>query len=973
MNSDDYQKMREVFQAALEVAPNERAAFLRATCGDNNALRQQVEELFNNLDTDFLEQPAVRDYTDVIVSGRSLTAGQSLGRYTVLRELGKGGMGEVYLAEDAKLGRKVALKILAPHLVADAASRARFLREARLAASLDHTNICAIHEIGESEGQIFISMQYVEGRTLREAIGGRALESNSLLSIGLQIADALCAAHAQGIIHRDIKSANILINPRRQAKVLDFGLAKLLASDSEDDVKLTQTGAIRGTPAYMSPEQARGERVDHRSDIFSFGVVLYEMATGGLPFRKNSNAETMAAIINEPHAPVGEKNKAAPPGLSAVIDRALAKAPEERYPTMEEMLLDLRQVAIESDSLRSLEVADTVLLPFAPRRRAALKAPLLATLGLLLLAGLSYCGYNYLKKPRLIATAFKNTTLEKLPITGQIFSLALSPDGKYLAYIIGEYGKNGRLMLRQLETGSEKEILAVKDAQIELNGFSPDGNYFYFYQASEGFGNYSLKRVALLGGEVTTTPATDDAYTSFSPDGKKMVFVKKTENKELAQIIVADADGKNESVALASRDKYFFSPKFSPDAGKILVGYGDKTEVFGKVARLGWIPANGGELSPIGDSTWNALLYGVPVFFYHWLADGSGLLIANKFKASDDPQIYAVAFPDGAVIPLTKDTSKYEFLSTTADSRMLAVVKKTPTAGIWEFDLETRAAKQIIPSSTALLGFYGVAPVSGDRIVFVKTDANGKRDLWEMKTDGSAEKLLVSTKGQVSLMRVYGKYVYFTSNAPAGESLAVWRVEADGSNLTQLTYPSGVNHDFIGATADHRSLFFREWEGDYANATVQKIDLETGRLTRVVDDKTIDLRRIELSPDGARLLYGSSPKANEQTPLPKITYQLIALDGAKPGHTELVLPEEAGSWRAQFAPDGKSIYYYNYGNRADLWQFDFASRQARQITNFNLEMIYQFNFSPDGKKIYLARGNTNEEVVLLRDAEARTQ
>jgi len=331
MNSEDYQKVKAVFQSVIEIEPPERTVFLNDVCRDDADLRREVERLLQEYDSDFLEEPAVRTIGD------SFEKNNKIGHYEILKKLGAGGMGEVYLARDEQLGRKVALKMLAPRLVANEESRARFLREARLASSLDHPNICTIHEIGESENQCFISMQYVEGKTLSETIDGRALSLNLLLAIGLQIADALRTAHTQGIIHRDIKSANILINSRGQAKVLDFGLAKLLSADDDLDENLTQTGAIHGTPAYMSPEQACGEDLNHRSDIFSFGVVLYEMATGQLPFKKKSKAETMNAVINEPHKPIGDKMQ----GLSDLIDHALAKNPDERYQTMEELFADL--------------------------------------------------------------------------------------------------------------------------------------------------------------------------------------------------------------------------------------------------------------------------------------------------------------------------------------------------------------------------------------------------------------------------------------------------------------------------------------------------------------------------------------------------------------------------------------------------------------------------------------------------------
>jgi serine/threonine protein kinase len=294
-----------------------------------------------------------------------------ISHYRLDQELGRGGMGRVHKAFDTTLDRIVVLKLLAPDLVADKASRDRFLREARLASALDHPNICTIYEIADADGQYFIAMQYVAGKTLKRLVGGQPLSLDTLISVGLQMGDALASAHARGIIHRDIKSSNIIITPRGQVKVLDFGLAKLV-SDKErasgtQETELTQVGAPLGTPSYMSPEQARCERVDHRSDIFSFGIVLYEMAAGQLPFKGSSHVEIMSAVINAPHEPTTERNKNIPPQLSAVIDRALAKRPSDRYQSMQQMMEELRQAAA---AIRfSEQLPDGVRVPYVRPRR----------------------------------------------------------------------------------------------------------------------------------------------------------------------------------------------------------------------------------------------------------------------------------------------------------------------------------------------------------------------------------------------------------------------------------------------------------------------------------------------------------------------------------------------------------------------------------------------------------------------------
>ncbi|MEN3331136.1 MAG: eukaryotic-like serine/threonine-protein kinase [Blastocatellia bacterium] len=299
----------------------------------------------------------------------------TISHYRLEEELGAGGMGRVHKAYDTTLDRTVVLKLLAPDLIAEDESRRRFLREARLASALDHPNICTIFEIAEVDQQYFIAMQYVQGRTLKRVINGRPLSFDSLFSIALQIADALAAAHAKGIVHRDIKSSNIIITPRGQAKVLDFGLAKLL-SDKERAVQseadeLTRVGAPLGTPNYMSPEQAKGERADHRSDIYSFGVVLYEMATGRLPFKGQTNIDLMHAVIHDTFKPAKEVNDKLPPELSDIINQALAKKPGDRYQTMQQMLEDLQRLSL-AVRLGSTSIPDGIVTPYVlPKKQSS--------------------------------------------------------------------------------------------------------------------------------------------------------------------------------------------------------------------------------------------------------------------------------------------------------------------------------------------------------------------------------------------------------------------------------------------------------------------------------------------------------------------------------------------------------------------------------------------------------------------------
>ncbi len=348
MQASVWEKAKEIFGRAITIDPNDRAQYLNEACSDDKDVRREVEELLRSFDdsNDFMEQHAITEVASEIagVTAR-LEPGQRLIHYEIVRQLGEGGMGEVYLAEDTKLGRKVAIKVLPSNTSADREANMRLLREARSAAKLDHPNICTIHEIAESDGRRFIVMQYVEGDNLAQRIKAGGLDRKESIRLAAQIAEALAEAHSAGIIHRDIKPANVIITSKGQAKVLDFGLAKqVLPSRSVDDRSatshfLSRTGEVIGTVPYMSPEQVKGEKLDERTDIFSLGAMLYELLTGRQPFHRESNAETIAALLNS-DPPTDELS----PKMRQIVARCLAKDRTQRYSRAVEVVSDLRSL-----------------------------------------------------------------------------------------------------------------------------------------------------------------------------------------------------------------------------------------------------------------------------------------------------------------------------------------------------------------------------------------------------------------------------------------------------------------------------------------------------------------------------------------------------------------------------------------------------------------------------------------------------
>jgi tRNA A-37 threonylcarbamoyl transferase component Bud32 len=353
MTPERWQQLKDLYHSALELDPAQRTAFLDRACEGDEALRRELDSLIatNEQQDSFLELPALAQAASVLAGTQStLVAGQRVGRYTVLAPLGAGGMGEVFLAEDTRLGRRVALKLLPSELARDAERRARFEQEARAASALNHPNVCAIYEVGESEdGRHFIAMEYVEGQTLRARLDDSGLELTEALEIAVQVAGALSAAHEAGVVHRDVKPENLMLRPDGYVKVLDFGLAKLTEQRTTDSVPTwalveTSTGVVMGTARYMSPEQARGLAVDARTDLWSLGAVLYELVTGHAPFDGATTSDVLVAILEREPAPLSRFMADVPAALEWIVTKALRKEREERYQTVKGLLADLKRL-----------------------------------------------------------------------------------------------------------------------------------------------------------------------------------------------------------------------------------------------------------------------------------------------------------------------------------------------------------------------------------------------------------------------------------------------------------------------------------------------------------------------------------------------------------------------------------------------------------------------------------------------------
>jgi eukaryotic-like serine/threonine-protein kinase len=1005
MKPERWQQLDELFHSALEREPEERAAFLDKVCTDDEPLRKHVEALLAAHEEagSFIESPAMAVEARGLAADRGtpeteLRTGELVSHYRIIAALGVGGMGQVYLAQDMTLGRKVALKLLPNDFTRDEGRVRRFQQEARAASALNHPHIITIHEIGQAAERHFIATEFIDGETLRRRISGSQsaiagagnhfaetrIQPAEVLSIGMQVADALAAAHAKGIVHRDIKPENIilvrdshLMQKESFVKVLDFGIAKLTepqtaGGEAEATTKVllnTHEGSVIGTASYMSPEQARGEQVDGRTDIWSLGIVLYEMITSDVPFGGNTTQDVIASILKEEPPPILAD---VPDRLRWIVEKALRKNRDERYQTAREMFSDMRVLHEQENQSRSgrqavsadpssdgtlgKTISERGTLTGAATTRTTSRigrevrlhsGPAVIVLGALLIAvaGIAFGLYKFISQ-RQIQTAnqnqpkpavpFQNRKIARLTSTGKATTAAISPDGKYVIHVVDD-GEQQSLWMRQVSTPSNVQIHPPADISYLGLTFSPGGDYLY-YVVWDKKTSYALYQMPVLGGTAKKLITDIDSVVTFSPDGKQFAFLRGYPTQGKFAVLVSNADGMSER-KLATRGLAlgpFGDPAWSPD-GKAIAYPAENTDANGDFMTLFEVRVADGSEKPIGSQRWWR------VGRMAWLRDGSGLVFTARESVASPSQIWYLSYPGGEARRITNDLNDYLDISLTGDSSALVTVQSEQVSNIWIAPNEnTRRASQL--TSSKFDGLKSISWTPDGKIVY-DSAASGNLDLWMIEANGTGQKQLTADAGNNSWPSVSpdGRYVVFVSDRTGTNH--VWRIDIDGSNARQLTNGIGELNPQCSPTGQW--VVFNSRSGD---APLSKVPIDGGEPVPITVKTSSG---VAISPDGKWIASTRFEPANINT-------AIYPFEGGEP-HKIL----DIASYYFRWTPDGRALAYVDERNASTINSQPIDSGPPRQLADFKPDRIFSFAWSRDGNQLAVARGTLTHDVVLI--------
>jgi len=866
----------------------------------------------------------------------SLAAGTRLGPYEIVSALGSGGMGEVYKARDTRLDRMVAIKVLPADKVADPGRKLRFIQEAKAASALNHPHIVTIHDISNADGIDFIVMEYVTGKSLEQLIPAQGMRTAEALQYAIQIADAFAAAHAAGIVHRDLKPANVMVTDAGQVKVLDFGLAKLTGiSIGEDDVTRTafhqtEEGAIVGTIAYMSPEQAEGKPVDARSDIFSFGSVLYEMLAGRKAFSGDSKLSTMSAILREEPAPLARLTPDIAPGLDKIVQRCMRKDRERRFQSMADLKVAFQDTKEDSESgVSAIQVA-------RPKARAS-RLPIYlvyVTAAVVVLIALAGAWWKLGRTP---APAPKITPFTT---TGAAYFPAFSADGKLMAFSAGGADGNIDIYVQQIGAGTPLRLTTDPAADV-TPVFSPDGRYIAFTRSGK------LILIPSLGGaERELGPGRGP---DFSPDGKTIAAAS-TESTatQLGIFLVSVETGQRKRITSAPGAAYDFQPRFSPDGRSIAFC----RSFTAQSADLDTVPVSGGEVKGIvGD---NRAISGIA-----WMPDGGEIVFSTR-RLGRPQELWRVAASGGTAQAVADAGENAYYPAVSRTETRLAYVHTTYDENIWQLGL---TAGKVSGPATKLIAstWQDNAPQyspDGKKIAFA-SDRSGSYEIWVANADGSGPVQLTSQGGHSGSPHWSpdGRSIAF--DASVGGSGDIYVIDAGGGAPRRITTGPANGHarSVPSWSSDEKWIYFTsEQTGRYE---IWRASAGGGQESQVTRQGGFDPRE---SPDGKQLYYTKKRNVSE-------IWKVSPEGGAEaPVLTDPAAATDFGWWQ----PFDDGVYLVSRVPKSrpeeDRIQFfNFATKDIGLIapTGKPVSGYGGFSVSPDRQHIVYARIDQDENDIML--------